>query len=217
MSFILAVHVPIAGLALMPLLFGLPLLFGPVHIAFLEMVIDPVCGLVFEAEGEEDGVMRRPPRPAAEPLFSWPTIVWSLAQGALVLVLAGAIYVLAPGTGMTTDQARALTFASLVMAVVALIVVDRSASSSVLTAILRPNRALAVVLPIIAALLVVTLFWGPARDLFGFGMLPPAWLLVPLATGLAVLLALEALKPVWRRATRASGLPPTARQDARAG
>ena len=63
MGFILAVHVPIAGLSLMPLLFGLPILFGPMHIAFLEMVIDPVCSLVFEAETEEDDVMPRPPRP----------------------------------------------------------------------------------------------------------------------------------------------------------
>jgi Ca2+-transporting ATPase len=61
--FILAVNVPIAGLALMRLLFRMPLLFGPVHIAFLEMVIDPVCALVFEAEREEVGVMQRPPRP----------------------------------------------------------------------------------------------------------------------------------------------------------
>jgi Ca2+-transporting ATPase len=58
MGFIFAVHVPIAGLALLPLLFGLAILFGPVHIAFLEMVIDPVCSLVFEAETEEDDVMR---------------------------------------------------------------------------------------------------------------------------------------------------------------
>ena len=70
MGFIFAVHVPIAGLALLPLLFGLPILFGPIHIAFLEMVIDPVCSLVFEAETEEDDVMRRPPRAPDEPLFS---------------------------------------------------------------------------------------------------------------------------------------------------
>ena len=63
MGYILAVHVPIAGLALIPLLFGLPLVFWPVHIAFLEMVIDPVCSIVFEAEGEETDMMRRPPRP----------------------------------------------------------------------------------------------------------------------------------------------------------
>ena len=70
MGFIFAVHVPIAGLALLPLLFGLPIMFGPIHIAFLEMVIDPVCSLVFEAETEEDDVMRRPPRaPDATPVL----------------------------------------------------------------------------------------------------------------------------------------------------
>jgi Ca2+-transporting ATPase len=74
MGFIFAVHVPIAGLALLPLLLGLPILLGPVHIAFLEMVIDPVCTLVFEAEAEEDDVMRRPPRAPDQPLFSGPLI-----------------------------------------------------------------------------------------------------------------------------------------------
>jgi P-type Ca2+ transporter type 2C len=59
MAYILAVHVPIAGLALIPLLFDLPLVFWPLHIAFLEMVIDPVCSIVFEAEAEEADTMRR--------------------------------------------------------------------------------------------------------------------------------------------------------------
>ncbi|TIW04811.1 MAG: hypothetical protein E5V70_12505, partial [Mesorhizobium sp.] len=82
-GFILAVHVPIAGLALLPLLFGLPILFGPIHIAFLEMVIDPVCSLVFEAENEEDDIMKRPPRDPEAALFSRPLIAWSLVQGLL--------------------------------------------------------------------------------------------------------------------------------------
>jgi Ca2+-transporting ATPase len=87
MSFIFAVHVPIAGLALLPLVFGLPILFGPIHIAFLEMVIDPVCSLVFEAETEEDDVMRRPPRSPDEPLFSRALVAWSLLQGLLAFAL----------------------------------------------------------------------------------------------------------------------------------
>ena len=85
MGFIFAVHVPIAGLALLPLLFGLPILFGPVHIAFLEMVIDPVCSLVFEAETEEDDVMRRRPRAPEQPLFSTSLIGWSVLQGVVRL------------------------------------------------------------------------------------------------------------------------------------
>ncbi|MFN5998531.1 MAG: cation-translocating P-type ATPase [Paracoccaceae bacterium] len=202
MSFILAVHVPIAGLALMPLLFGMPILFGPMHIAFLEMVIDPVCSLVFEAETEEDDVMTRKPRPPAEPLFSGPTILWSVVQGALVLAVTATIFALAPDYGMTTDQVRGMTFAALVFSIVALILVDRSRSSSILTAITRPNRALAVVLPIVGALLAVTLFWPTARDLFGFAALDPAHLAVPPLAGLTVLLALEVLKPIWSWAVR---------------
>ena len=95
MSFIFAVHVPIAGLALLPLMFGLPILLGPMHIAFLEMVIDPVCSLVFEAETEEDDVMSRRPRDPAEPLFSSAMIVWSLLQGALAFGLVAAIFIVA--------------------------------------------------------------------------------------------------------------------------
>src|SRR5690606_24951243 len=77
MAFIFAVHVPIAGLALMPLFFGLPILLGPIHIALLEMVIDPVCALVFEAERAEDDVMERPPRRSAESMFSPTMLAWS--------------------------------------------------------------------------------------------------------------------------------------------
>ena len=208
MSFILAVHVPIAGLALIPLAFGMPLLFGPVHIAFLEMVIDPVCSLVFEAEGEEDGVMDRPPRPVAEPLFSTPTIIWSLLQGALVLGVVTTILFLAPGYGFDIDQVRALTFHSLVLCVVALIFVDRSVSSSIITAITRPNRALAFVLPVVAVLLAVTVFWAPARELFRFGALEAQLLVVPLGAGVTVLVVLELLKPVWRGTTRSGGSQP---------
>ncbi len=208
MSFILAVHVPIAGLALIPLAFGMPLLFGPVHIAFLEMVIDPVCSLVFEAETEEDGIMDRPPRPVAEPLFSTPTIIWSLLQGALVLGVVTTILFLAPGYGFDTDQVRALTFHSLVLCVVALIFVDRSVSSSIITAITRPNRALAYVLPIVAVLLAVTIFWAPARQLFRFGTLEAQWLVVPVGAGVTVLVVLELLKPIWRSTTRTGGLQP---------
>jgi Ca2+-transporting ATPase len=215
MSFILAVHVPIAGLALMPLLFGMPVLFSPMHIAFLEMVIDPVCSLVFEAETEEDGIMRRPPRAPAEPLFSLPTILWSLAQGLLVLGVTGTILVVSPHYGLATDQVRALTFASLVLCMVSLILVDRSLSSSIITAIRLPNRALAVVVPIVALLVATILLWQPARDLFGFGALTPMLLVIPILAGLAMLLVLEGLKPIWQRAIHPRATAPAALSNGR--
>ncbi len=198
MGFIFAVHVPIAGLALLPLLFGMPILFGPMHIAFLEMVIDPVCSLVFEAETEEDDAMRRPPRAADEPLFSRRLIGWSLLQGAVAFGLVALIFIAALGRGMPEEEVRALTFFSLVLTIVSLIFVNRSFSASLVTALRRPNPALALVLLAVAAMLGLTLLWPFASDLFRFGPLHLDDLALTLGTGALVLVLLELLKPLLR-------------------
>ena len=93
MAYIVAVHVPIAGLALLPLLFGLPLVLTPIHIAFLEMVIDPACSIVFEAEPDETDLMRRPPRSPASRILSGRLIGWSLVQGVLAFAAVAASFV----------------------------------------------------------------------------------------------------------------------------
>lgn len=198
MSFILAVHVPVAGLALLPLVLGLPLLFGPIHIAFLEMIIDPVCSLVFEAETEEDDAMRRPPRATDEPLFSWTLIAWSALQGGLVFILVATIYVLALQAGMPVPEVRAVAFFSLVVGIVSLILVNRSFSASPLTALRRPNRTLVGVLTTVAIILALTLLWPFASNLFAFGPLHVDDLALALGTGIVALAALELLKPVLR-------------------
>jgi len=198
MGFIFAVHVPIAGLALLPLLVGLPILFGPMHIAFLEMVIDPVCSLVFEAETEEDDVMRRPSRAPDAPLFSGALIGWSLLQGAFALVLVSAIFLEASRRGMPEVEVRALTFFSLVLAIVGLIFVNRSFSASLVTALRRPNPALAWVSVSVTAMLGLTLLWPVASDLFRFGPLHADDLSLTIGAGLVVLAGLELLKPYWR-------------------
>ena len=195
MGFILAVHVPIAGLALLPLLFGLPILFGPMHIAFLEMVIDPVCSLVFEAETEERDLMRRPPRPPDAPLFSGALIGWSLLQGTLVFVLVAAIFVVAVQRGMPEAEVRALTFFAMVSAIVGLIFVNRSFSASLASALLRPNRSLAWVLLTVATMLGLTLLWPAASLLFRFGPLHADDLFLTAAAGALVLGVLELVKP----------------------
>jgi Ca2+-transporting ATPase len=197
-GFILAVHVPIAGLALLPLILGLPIVLNPVHIAFLEMVIDPVCTLVFEAEREEEDIMRRSPRAPEEPLFSGRLILWSVLQGILAFGLVAAIYVMAYRRGMPEAEVRALAFFSLVTAIVSLIFVNRSFSASILAALFRPNRALKFVLLGVAGMLGLTLLWPVARDLFRFGPLHLDDLVLTVAAGMAVLGVLEFLKALWR-------------------
>ena len=199
MGYILAVHVPIAGLALLPLVFGWPLVFAPIHIAFLEMVIDPVCSVVFEAEGEETDVMRRPPRDPSSPLFSVALVGWSLVQGLLAFVLVAAIYIVALQRGMPEAEVRALAFVSLVLTNVALIFVNRSFSASVVTALRRGNAVLWLVLAATASLLALALAWLPARELFRFGPLHADDLAVCAAAGIGLLVLLDLVKPLWRR------------------
>ncbi|MDO9294617.1 cation-translocating P-type ATPase, partial [Bradyrhizobium sp.] len=205
MGFIFAVHVPIAGLALLPLLFGLPIIFGPIHIAFLEMIIDPVCSLVFEAETEEDDVMSRPPRPPDQPLFSGSLIGWSLVQGTLAFAVVAVIYVTALKHGMPEAEVRALTFFSLVLAIVSLIFVNRSFSASLIAALRRPNAALAWVMLVVPVMLSLTLLFPAASALFRFGPLHLDDLALTLAAGIVVLVSLEALKSIGRGRFRVAG------------
>jgi len=161
------------------------------------MVIDPVCSVVFEAETEEDDAMRRPPRPPHAPLFSRALIGWSLLQGIFALVLVSAIFLEASRRGMPEAEARALTFFSLVLAIVGLIFVNRSFSASMATALRRPNPALVWVLATVATMLGLTLLWPLASDLFRFGPLHVDDLSLTIGAGIIVLAALELLKPHW--------------------
>jgi P-type Ca2+ transporter type 2C len=203
MSFIVAVHVPIAGLALLPLLLGLPIIFSPIHIAFLELVIDPVCSLVFEAEKEEEDVMRRPPRSPARPLLPLALITWGALQGALVLAMAGAMFVFALRNGMPDDEVRALTFVALVLGIFSLILVNRSFSSSVKLAVVRPNVTLLSILLGVCVTLGLCLKVPALRELFRFGVLHLDDVALAMGAALLVLVALELLKPVWCARLRA--------------
>ncbi|WP_397534910.1 cation-translocating P-type ATPase [Roseateles sp.] len=201
MAFVLAVHVPIAGLSLLPLLLGWPPLLTPVHIAFLELLIDPVCSVVFEAEPEEDDVMQRPPRDPAAPLFSPGLLAWSAAQGLVLLALVAGLYALAR-LGLPADSARALAFVALVSGNVALILANRSASGRWFAGWLRPNALLWKVLGATALLLAAALAITPLREVFRFVLPPWPWLAAALGCGLLCGLLLELLKQAWPRRWR---------------
>ncbi len=126
MAYIIAIHVPIAGLSFLPVLLGWPLILGPVHIAFLELIIDPSCSIVFEAEREEDGIMRRRPRSSTESLFQRRFVGMSVLQGVGMLAISLAIFAVAYSRGQGEADARALTFTALVLMNLALIASSRS-------------------------------------------------------------------------------------------
>ncbi len=199
MTYILAIHVPIAGMALLPLVTGLPIVFWPVHIAFLEMVIDPVCSIVFEAEREEANVMRRPPRRPDSQILSGSVVAWSLLQGLLAFALVAATYLGAARAGASDAEVRAIAFVALVLANLALILVNRSWSVHPIRQLTRPNRALLWVVAVAGGLIVLALTWPPATALFRFGEFH--WHDLALAAAAALILAvvLDLLKVVWRK------------------
>jgi Ca2+-transporting ATPase len=194
MAYILAVHIPIAGLALLPLLFGLPPILFPVHIVFLEMFIDPVCSVVFEAEPSETDAMRRPPRNPNEPLFGGARLYLSFLQGAIVLCTSFALYAVAARSLADPNAARAVAFISLIAGNVGLVLVNRSWHVSVLRTLLRRNTMLWASIAVTALVLCLLMYFEPARLLFQFALPPATWLVVSVLAGLGVTFWFDALK-----------------------
>ncbi|MGE5309386.1 MAG: cation-translocating P-type ATPase [Deltaproteobacteria bacterium] len=199
MSFLLAVHVPIAGMALLPVLLGMPLVLLPAHIAFLELIIDPACSTVFEAVEEEPNVMRRPPRKLREPLINRRAFVFSLLQGVSILAVVFTIFLLTLASGEGSVQARTLAFATLVFANLMLIVTNLSWTSSVFAILKVRNIPLAVVLAITLSALAAIIYVPSLRGLFHFSVLRQHDVIVAVSAGILSLTWFEVLKVVDRK------------------
>jgi P-type Ca2+ transporter type 2C len=170
-AFIVAVHVPIVGLTIIPMVLGWPAVLMPVHILFLQLIIDPVCSIVFEAEPEEADVMQRPPRASSARLFDFKVLKHGLLQGALLLVVVLAIFGFTLYRGMGANEARALTFTTLVLASIGLIFTNRSWSKPAIATLQSPNPALWWVSSGALAILALVIFLPVLNKLFSFSKL----------------------------------------------
>ena len=181
MSYALAVHIPIVGMALLPVLFGEPLLLLPAHIMFLQMIIDPACSIFFEAEPAAGDIMQRPPRQANQPLFGGKLLTGSLLQGLVAFAVTSTIYAWAISRGLGEDTVRALVFIAMVTENIALVFSNRSLGMSWQGAWSRKNPVLWwIVLGGSAGLALVSSvpvlrelfhFSGDAAHMLGFGVL----------------------------------------------
>lgn len=198
-AYLLAVHVPIAGMSLIPILLGAPLVLLPVHIVLLEFVIDPASSIAFEAEPEAADVMRRPPRDPREPSLGRRLIVPSLLQGASVLAIVFAVYFLDLRLYANPGEARALAFTTLVLANLALIFANRSWTRIIPATLRTPNTALWWVTGGALAVLALTLAVPFLRDLFQFAPLHPIDLAICLGAALLSITWFELFKLVRSR------------------
>ena len=194
LAYIVAVHVPIAGISLIPVVMDWPLVLLPVHVVFLQFIIDPTCAFVFEQEQEEAQVMQRPPRAVDARVLSPAVLRTGLIQGLAVLLAILAVFAIALTRGASPDEARALTFTTLMIANIALIAVNRSWATPTWNILRRRNAAFGWVVGSAVLLLLAVLYIPWLREIFHFAPLHANDLLVCLAGGVASVLWFDLFK-----------------------
>jgi Ca2+-transporting ATPase len=161
---------------------------------FLEMVIDPVSSVVFEAEPTEGRAMQRPPRNPNSPLVSRWLVVASLLQGGIVLLIVATIYAVALDRNMPETEARALAFVTLVTTNFAMILINRATGFAIVDLVRRPNVVLWGVVAITTIILLIVVLTPSLRTVFFFGPLHGDDLILCALAGLAAFAALELVK-----------------------
>jgi len=200
MAYIFSIHVPIAGLSLIPALLGWPLLLLPIHIVLMELIIDPACSTVFEAEPEECNVMHRPPRAPHESIFDHATLVTSLLQGACILLVSLGVFILAHQWPIGYASAQTMAFVTLIVANLMLILTNVTWTRSLLVTMRSPNRAMWWVVGGATVLMLSLLNIPVLARLFEFAQLSIIQVGICLAAGIGSVVWFEIVK--WARSRR---------------
>ena len=195
MSYILAIHIPIIALTLIPAFFAaLPILLFPIHIVFMELIIDPVCSIAFESEQEESGIMKRPPRATNELFFGTNKILFALFKGLLLMLAVLAVFALSMNEGHSEGEVRAIAFSTLIIGNIFLILTDLSSTRSFVSVFLERSKVTLVIIGIATSLLLATLAIPGLNSIFNFEY-PGLTHFVPAIIAASVmLLILEVLK-----------------------
>ena len=195
MSYILAIHIPIIGLSIIPAFFSnIPILLMPLHIVFLELIIDPVCSIAFETEQEEIGIMKRKPRDPNQLFFGRKKIGISFLKGLFLLAVVVSIYLFSIFENHTEGEIRAITFSSLVLGNIALISSNLSKTRSFLLVITEKNNAIILTLLVPIFLLSFALSIPSFQSIFSFEMLEYRHFLPAIIGAFFVLIVLESIK-----------------------
>jgi len=195
-----AIHVPIAGLSLLPILLtDLPIILWPVHIVFLELIIDPACSIIFEAEKEEANVMNRPPKNMNEPFFGAAKIIFSCMQGVGILIVTMVVYLVGLYLGFEAKEVRAMAFTTLIVSNIAVILTNRSWIDHIFKIIATPNKAVLWVVGGAIFFLILILNVPFFLDLFQFSKLSLINILICSIAGMSTIIWFEIYKLVKLR------------------
>ncbi|MCC6410536.1 MAG: cation-translocating P-type ATPase [Saprospiraceae bacterium] len=182
--YIISIHLPIILVVLVPLVFGWPYLhmLTPIHVIFLELIMDPTCAVAFENEPEEKGQMQRAPRPQNQPLFTWKQLSMSLIQGIAITAGVFTMYHLAIYQGKDENETRSFVFATLMASNIMLTLVNRSEEHTLRKTLFYKNNIMYIILAVATSLMLVILFFPPARSMFKMGVITLQESLICIAT-----------------------------------
>lgn len=195
MTYIISVHIPIAGISLIPVVFGWPIILYPVHIVFLELIIDPVSSIVFESEPAEPNIMQLPPRNPGKPLFGKKLLTLSVFQGIFSFLVVLTVFKLALKLGQSEAEARTLAFIVLIVSNLCLILTNRSWSKGIRFYFsMLKNKALIWVLAGTLLFLSLVIYTPFLRNLFHFGQMHSGDIFISLFAGMVSLIWFELVK-----------------------
>ena len=209
-SYIIAIHVPIFGLAILPVLSPYwPLVLLPAQIALLELIIDPASSLAYENEKQSASDMQNPPRKSGDHMINKSLVFVSLMQGFFLLIGAGGVYLWALANGLSQGQTRAISFATLLLGNLFLMLANRSLSVSLVEILLRRTNAQAYVIFVAGISILIILFAvTPIRTALRFESLEfTYWLLAFCASSLSIvwLESYKAFKKIRKSRVKNSG------------
>lgn len=198
MSYIISVHIPIALLSLLPVIFRWPMVLIPAHIVFLEFIIDPSCTIIFENEKENDNIMSLPPRKLSESIFNKRMVIGSLIQGLFVAIIVVAAFGILLNLGWSQDKARGMTFLILVVANIFLIF--GISGKQVISDIFNFENKAMIVISLVASISLIVVFNVPfLRELFRFGQLSMAESFIGISIGVLSIIGILPLKKLIRK------------------
>jgi P-type Ca2+ transporter type 2C len=195
-AYIFSIHIPIAGMSVIPVLFGWPLILLPLHIVFLELIIDPACSVVFETEGEEAKIMSRKPRSMDKKLFNREAAVVAFLQGFVVLLIVALMFISSINQGLGEQTARTMAFATIVTANIALILSNRSWAHTIVGTLRKPNKAFWWILAVAMTALIIVIYVPQLSGLFAFSPLNSFNLFVSVGAGLVSIIWFEIYKAI---------------------
>lgn len=192
--YLFAVHIPIAGMSVIPVLTKLPLVLLPAHIALLHLIIEPASSIAFEIEPADTNIMKRNPRSPNEPLFNKEVWLSSSLRGALLLISLLSVYAISLWRNQGVAEARTLVFSTLILSNAFLIFFSRGSEVSFYSKLTtRPNNTVLWITLASIVMLALSLYIPSLREVLRFSYLHPIDILICLIVSVVDILLSESI------------------------